>query len=156
VKVLCNLPPGHDPACPWPHAAVLDLSAVEFPLTIEAFDLDDLAMAGPTWTVTIPGPGSVQIPAFGRQMRFRLRYGDGTQVVEPPLIDLDNPPWPCAVCGEERPFAAISVVERTLAVLQDLAPEQIYRVKYCNDRPDCVAQATAEGPWTGRPQRDRA
>jgi hypothetical protein len=63
--------------------------------------------------------------------------------------DPDVLTWPCMVCGEWRPDALISVAHRYIVHF----PESTFTVRYCNDRPECVAFATADGPWAGRPER---
>lgn len=62
--------------------------------------------------------------------------------------DLDHG-WRCMVCGDnDRPFDMISVAHRPPR------PEHggfgHWNVSYCNDRPTCVAAATAPGPWPAR------
>lgn len=55
--------------------------------------------------------------------------------------------WRCMVCGDtDRPFDKIFVVRRPPpADWAKIIPH--INVSYCNDRPDCVTVAMAEGPW---------
>jgi len=55
--------------------------------------------------------------------------------------------WRCMVCKRtDRPFDAISVAYRPPpAEYAGVMPH--INVSYCNDRPECVAVATAAGPW---------
>ena len=51
--------------------------------------------------------------------------------------------WTCHVCGDVRPDAMISVAKNDRSTEKGLAPGTwIENVRYCNDRPDCVAGAT--------------
>lgn len=57
--------------------------------------------------------------------------------------------WHCHVCGSERPDELILVAHRPIpGPLADSFPEARCNVRYCSDNPDCVATATAGGPWT--------
>jgi hypothetical protein len=49
--------------------------------------------------------------------------------------------WTCHVCGEERPDARISVFTTDVSALFGLPAGTVKEnVRYCNDRPECVAQ----------------
>lgn len=64
------------------------------------------------------------------------------------MLDLDRDhTWRCMVCkATDRPFHAISVAYRPPpAKYADVLTR--VNVSYCNDRPECVAVATAPGPW---------
>lgn len=51
--------------------------------------------------------------------------------------------WTCHVCGDVRPDAAISVAKNDRSAEKGLpAGTWIENVRYCNDRPECVAGAT--------------
>ena len=64
----------------------VDLPERAFPLTLEIFEIgQDIHRAMPIWRAVVNGPGVVRVPAFGRQMRTRVRYGDGAETVQPPL-----------------------------------------------------------------------
>jgi hypothetical protein len=71
------------------------------------------------------------------------------------MIPMEELTWPCMVCGDERPDAVIAVAKRDLPPrlgganwpVGFSAPQ--FNVRYCTDRPDRVAYATAEGPWRG-------
>lgn len=65
----------------------------------------------------------------------------GVNLPDEPIV------WTCMVCGQWRPDALISVAHRRTVT----APELPFNVRYCNDRPGCVAFATAEDPWIGPP-----
>ncbi len=55
--------------------------------------------------------------------------------------------WTCMVCGtQDRPYSAISVVQQPLAGMEEYGG--VVNVAYCNDRPDCVAVALPNRPWT--------
>jgi hypothetical protein len=55
--------------------------------------------------------------------------------------------WRCMVCKRaDRPFDAISVAYRP-PPLEYAGVMPHINVSYCNDRPECVAVATAAGPW---------
>jgi hypothetical protein len=55
------------------------------------------------------------------------------------------------VCGAERPDAAISVAYRPVKGMEVMFPDGARtNVRYCNDNPECAAEAHAEGPWEGR------
>jgi hypothetical protein len=55
--------------------------------------------------------------------------------------------WRCMVCkAHDRPFDAISVAHRPPPPQYAGVLTRI-NVSYCNDRPECVAVATAAGPW---------
>lgn len=47
--------------------------------------------------------------------------------------------WTCHVCGDYRPDAAISVYSSTIMLGAGIPMQQ--NVRYCNDRPECVAGA---------------
>jgi len=47
--------------------------------------------------------------------------------------------WTCHVCHEERPDAAISVLSKPIEVAPGVVATQ--NVRYCNDRPSCIAGA---------------
>ena len=50
--------------------------------------------------------------------------------------------WTCHVCGAERPDALISVHKTDRSADFGLPPGTwIENVRYCNDRPECVAGA---------------
>lgn len=56
--------------------------------------------------------------------------------------------WRCMVCGDnKRSFDKISVARRPPRPQHDGPGIGHWNVSYCNDRPACVAAATAEGPW---------
>lgn len=55
--------------------------------------------------------------------------------------------WVCQVCDDRRPDSAISVAHRPLRGREAYFPQVRLHVKYCNDRPECIAVATAEGSW---------
>ena len=67
------------------------------------------------------------------------------------VLDMASMTWTCMVCGAERPDARISVAYRPIRGLEDRFPDGArWNVRYCNDRPDCVVAATAEGVWPPR------
>lgn len=52
--------------------------------------------------------------------------------------------WTCHVCGRERPDAAISVFAVDTSEEFGLPPGTVQQnIRYCNDRPECVAKAPA-------------
>ncbi len=62
--------------------------------------------------------------------------------------------WTCHVCRDERLDACISVAHRRqLPDGVDRTDNPLFpdgypvHVRYCNDRPACVAEATADEPW---------
>jgi hypothetical protein len=70
------------------------------------------------------------------------------------LRDVSQPPstllniWGCMVCGaQNRPYAAISVVQQPLVGFEDVEGAGV-NVAYCNDRAECAAVATPRRPWT--------
>jgi hypothetical protein len=62
-------------------------------------------------------------------------------------MDFSKLTWTCMLCKRERPDAAISVVHRPLTGLEDMFPDARMNLRYCNDDPDCIAEAHAPGPW---------
>lgn len=53
-----------------------------------------------------------------------------------------EPSWTCHVCGEERPDAAISVLRRDDSAAFGRPPGSVpHNIRYCNDRPACIAGA---------------
>jgi hypothetical protein len=68
--------------------AFFDIPRDWFPLTVEIFEIDqDIDRADPVWRAVINSPGVLAVPGFGRQMRTRVRYGDGTVGVVPPMAE---------------------------------------------------------------------
>lgn len=63
------------------------------------------------------------------------------------MIDFADMTWTCMVCKDERPDAAISVAHRPLAGLENAFPGTRLNLRYCNDRPACIAEALEPGPW---------
>lgn len=55
--------------------------------------------------------------------------------------------WSCMVCGAERQDLEISVAYRPVVGLEDMFPAARWQVRYCNDRDECRAAATAPGTW---------
>lgn len=53
---------------------------------------------------------------------------------------LDDLTWTCHVCHDERPDRLISVLS-TKHLLGPAKVEVQVNVRYCNDRPECVAGA---------------
>jgi hypothetical protein len=50
--------------------------------------------------------------------------------------------WSCDVCQDWRPDAKISVFTTEVSALYGLQPGVMREnVRYCNDRPECIAQA---------------
>ena len=50
--------------------------------------------------------------------------------------------WTCHVCGDERPNAQISVYTRDISASMGLPEGSAqFNVRYCNDRPECIAGA---------------
>lgn len=47
--------------------------------------------------------------------------------------------WTCHICGDERPDARISVFKKPSVLPGGATMTQ--NVRYCNDRPDCLAGA---------------
>lgn len=54
-------------------------------------------------------------------------------------MNLADMTWRCHVCGDVRPDAMISVCIRPAPVLGIFPAEQ--HIRYCNDRPHCIALA---------------
>ncbi len=78
---------------------------------------------------------SVNAPLHATVQRFRQ---------EPAGPDLTLLTWSCMVCGVERFDAQISVAQRTLT---RHGGSLTFNLRYCNDRPECIAQAHEPGPW---------
>lgn len=55
--------------------------------------------------------------------------------------------WTCMVCGADRPDSAIAVAHRPIRGLEQSFPRTRTNVRHCADRPSCVKEANAEGPW---------
>jgi hypothetical protein len=51
--------------------------------------------------------------------------------------------WTCHVCKDERPDSVISVMSFDVVISKPGAPafSVTQNVRYCNDRPECVAEA---------------
>lgn len=50
--------------------------------------------------------------------------------------------WTCHICGDDRPDERISVHTTDVSASHDLPPGTMkMNVRYCNDRPKCVAAA---------------
>lgn len=62
-------------------------------------------------------------------------------------LDFSSMTWTCMICKADRPDAQISVAYRPLAGMEDMFPEARANVRFCNDNPDCIAEANAPGPW---------
>lgn len=89
------------------------------------------------------------------QMILRKHVPGGAVRAVPGSTVIDLGTWPCMVCGDERPDALISVAHRPIEESGRRPGEAAlgqWNVRYCVDRPKCVAVATAPGPWRGRPQ----
>jgi hypothetical protein len=54
---------------------------------------------------------------------------------------IDDMTWPCMVCGEERPDAAISVYTEDFGETGDGHVPMSVNIRYCNDRPACAGGA---------------
>lgn len=67
------------------------------------------------------------------------------------MLDFEDLTWTCMVCGEDRPDDKIAVAYRTIPGMEDLFPAGRFNVRYCTDRPPCVAVANEAGPWPWRP-----
>ena len=63
-------------------------------------------------------------------------------------MDFSNLTWTCMICGDERPDAAIDVKHRPIAGMENMFPDARLNLRYCNDRPDCIAEAHETGPWS--------
>jgi hypothetical protein len=57
---------------------------------------------------------------------------------------LEDLTWTCHICKEERPDPVISV-HKSERQIQGLSVVQ--NVRYCNDRPDCIAAAPTYSFW---------
>jgi hypothetical protein len=72
------------------------------------------------------------------------------------VLDFASMTWTCMVCGDERPDAQIGVAHRPIpghifrTGQPPSFPDARVNVRYCLDRPVCVAEATADGPWWWR------
>lgn len=60
---------------------------------------------------------------------------------------MDALTWTCMVCRDQRPDAVISVAYRPLKGMETSFPGARVNVRYCNDRPECVAYAHGDGHW---------
>jgi hypothetical protein len=63
-------------------------------------------------------------------------------------LDFESMTWSCMVCKDERPDAAISVVHRPVAGMEDMFPDARLNLRFCNDRPGCIETAHQPGPFT--------
>lgn len=64
------------------------------------------------------------------------------------LIDLDDVPMACMICGEMRRAKDLDVVHRALPGMEDAFPHARSNISYCADRPAC-AEAAEHGPPFG-------
>ena len=49
--------------------------------------------------------------------------------------------WTCHICKENRPDARISVLTKPVEKYKDTEMKIVENIRYCNDRPDCAAEA---------------
>lgn len=60
--------------------------------------------------------------------------------------------WTCHVCGDYRPDAQISIYSKMSMIGPGIPFQQ--NVRYCNDRPDCIAGAPNIDFGLGREKAD--